>query len=96
MNRCPSASMWPMSPVCSQPSSSIVLFVAASLFEVALHHLRAADPHLAVLVDAERRLRQRDRRSSTSVFGDGDADRAGLEHARRRERGSTGDSSVMP
>ena len=59
MKRCPSASMWPMSPVCSQPSSSIVFFVAASLFEVALHHLRAAHPHLAVLVDAERRLRSR-------------------------------------
>ena len=44
----------PMSPVCSQPSASIIAAVASGPAEVALHHLRAADPDLAVLAGAER------------------------------------------
>ena len=79
--------MWPMSPVCSHPSSSRVCAVAAWLFEIALHHLRAADPHLAVLVDPEVGAAWRGRRCVVSVFGAVTPDRTGLEHARRRQRG---------
>ena len=38
-----------MSPVCSQPSASIVAAVASGVVEIALHHLRPAHPDLAAL-----------------------------------------------
>ena len=66
-----------------------------SLFEVALHHLRAAHPHLAVFVDAERRSPWPGRRCCTSVFGTVTPTEPGLNMP-GGVAWLTGDSSVMP
>ena len=62
--------------------------------QVALHHLWASNPHLAVLVDTERRPGDRIDDVDLGV-GDRDADRARFEHP-SGVAWLTGDSSVMP
>ena len=78
--------MWPMSPVCSQPSSSMVRGGGLRVVQVALHHLRAADPDLAVDADPEGVAGERVDDQHLGVRR-GHADRARLEPAGGREVG---------
>ena len=65
----PSSSTQPMSPVCSQPSASIVAAVASGSLEIALHHLRAANPELARLFAPKGTHRSPNRRSCLGIRG---------------------------